>query len=174
MKTSRADFSAQQGFTLVELLVVILVVGILTAISLPSLLNQTAKARQAEAKQKVSTILKIQKVWYIEHESFTNNIDDLALGSLSGQSDSPAFNYAIVDVGDRSTSTGATAKSNDIAVKSYSGRIDIANAAGTNNVERKVWNSIVCESNIPGTNLMNPPAGVTAADCAAISAKVAP
>jgi type IV pilus assembly protein PilA len=164
----------EKGFTLVELLVVIVIVGILTAIALPSFLNQTAKAKQAEAKQKVGAILKTQQSWYTEHDSFAGIIDDLALGNLDGASTAPLFTYAIVNLGDRSTSTGITAKSNETSVKSYSGRVDVTNVTGTGGVKRKAWNSIICEANTPGTTLMAQPAGVTDADCTALSARIAP
>ncbi len=163
-----------KGFTLVELLVVIVIIGILTAIALPSFLNQTAKAKQAEAKQKVSSILKTQQSHRTENATFATNVLDLALGNLDGANTAPIYSYAITTVGDASTSTGATAKSNDVSVKSYSGRVDVVDVLASNGTTKnKVWNSVICEANTPGTTTMNPPGGVTSTDCTTLGAQVA-
>jgi type IV pilus assembly protein PilA len=151
-----------KGFTLVELLVVIVIIGILTAIALPSFLNQTAKAKQAEAKQKVSSILKTQQSWRTENATFATNIDDLALGNLAGASTAPVYAYALV--GGDATTTGATATSADVSVKSYSGRVDVTDVAGTGGVNNKVWNSVICEANVPAAVTLTIPTGV--ASCA--------
>jgi len=54
----------EDGFSLVELLVVIIVIGILAAIAVPLFMNQEKKARDTAAKADVSTIGKeINTLW---------------------------------------------------------------------------------------------------------------
>jgi prepilin-type N-terminal cleavage/methylation domain-containing protein len=51
----RSRLRADEGFTLVELLVAVLIVGVLIAVGLASFLNQREKAQDAEAKAAVMT-----------------------------------------------------------------------------------------------------------------------
>ena len=56
----------EKGFTLVELMIVIVIVGILSAVALPNFLNQTGKAKATEAKTNASSIIKNVQVGYLE------------------------------------------------------------------------------------------------------------
>lgn len=68
------------GFTMIELLVVIIIIGILAAIALPSYLNQVNKGKQAEAKQYMGAMNRSQEAYYLEQGSFATDIDQLGLG----------------------------------------------------------------------------------------------
>ena len=48
----------QQGFTLIELMIVVVILGILTSVALPSFLNQSTKAKGTEGKSDISSIIK--------------------------------------------------------------------------------------------------------------------
>ena len=61
----------QQGFTLVELMIVIVIVGILSAVALPNFLSQSSKAKVTEPLGKASAALKqAQSIW-VEKGTFT-------------------------------------------------------------------------------------------------------
>src|SRR4051812_4892526 len=74
----------ESGFTLVELLVVMLILGILAAIAIPAFLNQRSKANDSDAKSAANTAQEA-----IETLSTDNN------GSYASANGNPAALTAI-------------------------------------------------------------------------------
>lgn len=106
-----------KGFTLIELLVVIIIIGILSAIALPSFLSQTSKARQSEAKNNLGAVNRSQQAYYLENQSFTDNLSVLGLGITNSDN----YNYSVA--ANTGNSVTALAISPKADLKEYSGGV---------------------------------------------------
>ena len=76
----------EKGFTLVELMIVIVIVGILSAVALPNFLSQTGKAKLTEAQGKVSAGLKQAQTIWVEQGNF-NGVTCADIGFTDASSD---------------------------------------------------------------------------------------
>jgi type IV pilus assembly protein PilA len=72
----RRRLSAADGFTLVEILVVVLIIGILAAIALGTYLNQRSKAQDTQAKTSTVTAVKAMMVWNSGHGDYAGATPD--------------------------------------------------------------------------------------------------
>jgi type IV pilus assembly protein PilA len=72
----RSRLRADDGFTLIEVLVVVLIIGILAAIALAAFVNQRAKAQDTGAKTAASTAATAMMVWHGERGSFAGATPD--------------------------------------------------------------------------------------------------
>jgi prepilin-type N-terminal cleavage/methylation domain-containing protein len=67
--------SKQSGFTLIELMVVVTIVGILAAFAIPNFLRYRAQAMQAEARTNLGEIFVAEVSFFTERKEFGNFTD---------------------------------------------------------------------------------------------------
>ncbi len=99
------------GFTLSELLVVLVIIGILILLALPSLMPLISKARGLEAKQGLKHVHTLQKTYYYEYAKFGLTLDAIGYEgeNLSTDTENPGnANYLIEIV--EATPTGYLAR----------------------------------------------------------------
>ena len=58
-----------KGFTLIELMIVVAIIGILAAIAIPNFLKFQSRARQSEAKSNLKAVFTANKSMYAEDHS---------------------------------------------------------------------------------------------------------
>lgn len=116
------------GFTLIELMIVIVIVAILMAIALPNFLNQTAKAKITEAKTLANAAAKeAQAAWAEEGQP---GLDAWAADQPTGSCPTDTKNFAFtcpatpVSTGVLITATGTTA-SGDLSGKTVITEVDV-------------------------------------------------
>ena len=64
---NRIKQKMSEGFTLVEILIVVVIIGILAAVAVPTYLNYVKKSRGGEAELYINTIFKQAAIYYTDH-----------------------------------------------------------------------------------------------------------
>ena len=97
-----------RGFTLVELMITIVIVGLLTAIALPTYINQQSKARATCAVIQVSALAKEQQIHFTQNSQFAS--DYTTLGSTQpeacGGYNRPTLSSSVIDASPTDTTNG--------------------------------------------------------------------
>jgi prepilin-type N-terminal cleavage/methylation domain-containing protein len=77
-------YNKRNGFTLIELMIVVVIIGILAAIAIPRFMQASVKAKQAEAKQILKQIYVMERSYFQEKECYYPN-DGSSITAQPGQ-----------------------------------------------------------------------------------------
>ncbi len=98
-----------RGFTLMELIIVVVIVGILTAIAYPNYQLFVARAKRNEAKAALLKIAINQEKYYLQNSNFTLDMTQLSFST----------DPFVTDSGTYSVTVAAADASNFLAVATY-------------------------------------------------------
>ena len=115
-----------KGFTLIEILVVVLIIGVLVVIALPQYNRAVEKARYTEAEETLHSIYQAQHGYYISHGRYSEDFSglDLDFPNVSGNRGTGAvlstqnFEISLEDVNEANTLAKANRKKGEVT--SYS------------------------------------------------------
>lgn len=91
------------GFTLIELMVVVAVVGILAAIAYPSYQEQVRKGRRADAMVQLVTLAQAYERYYTSNNTYEGFLDSLPAAQRNSPTQGTAF-YVITQTAETRTS----------------------------------------------------------------------
>lgn len=160
---------ADGGFTLIELLVVIIIIGILAAIALPSLLAQSNKARQSEARNNTGVLNRAQQAFFLEKQGFTTSLADLGIGIASQSANysyyssiggTTASDFVVANIS-APTSTGI--------LKAYAGIVYVTTITTAGSASQSATQAKTCEAKEGATAVLATVPTSTAAASASVT-----
>jgi len=100
----------QKGFTLIELMIVVVIIGILAALAIPRFMSATVKAKESEAKTILKQIYTLQDSYRQESGSYTVVLADIGFDPPTNS----RYVYAVDNAAGNTFQASATPDGNDV------------------------------------------------------------
>jgi len=101
----------QQGFTLIELMITVAIIGILSSIAVPSYMSYVTKSKRTEAKTELLRIAQLQESYYVQNLSYAKALNGtVGLGFPGASQTTESGLYSITTLGRPTTCDGTNLK----------------------------------------------------------------
>lgn len=84
-----------KAFTLTELLVVLVIIGILVLLALPKLMPLISKAKSTEAQMQLGHVHALQKGYFYMHSSYSDNLEEIGFEQEKLVTEDGTANYLV-------------------------------------------------------------------------------
>jgi len=81
----------QKGFTLIELMIVVAIIGILAALAIPNFIRFQARSKQSEVKANLKSLFTAERSYFQEHDTYSCNIRVIGFNPERGN----RYHYAV-------------------------------------------------------------------------------
>lgn len=75
----------RRGFSLIELMIVVAIIGILAAVAVPSFLDATDEAKAARIQADLATVGSAVEIYYAKNGNYPGSLDELVSKSADGK-----------------------------------------------------------------------------------------
>ena len=101
----------QIGFTLIELMITVAILGIISSVAVPSYMSYVTKSKRTEAKVEMLRTAQLQESHYVQNLSYAKALNGTAgLGFSSASHKTESGLYSITTLGTPTTCDGTNAK----------------------------------------------------------------
>lgn len=84
----------QQGFTLIELMMTVAILGILSAIAIPSYMSYVTKSKRTEAKTELLRVAQLQESHYVQNLSYAKTLTGLGFAAATLNTETGLYSIA--------------------------------------------------------------------------------
>jgi len=122
-----------KGFTLIELMIVVAIIGVLAAIAIPNFIKFQARSKQSEAKANLKAIFTAQKAYFAENDKYSSEMGRIGFSPERGNRYAYRLSTTCNKTESRATNAAAEPAADCIGMdrSRYGGNDDIPKAVAT-------------------------------------------